>query len=95
MGGGKATAYWVAVGATLFKDAEGRNIFTQLPHLSLGEFKQLAPVHFFIPHLVLHSPRICKMENMNWEDVLPSAVIWSIDFITALDLLFLGSKLSH
>lgn len=41
--------YWVAVGTALFKDAEGRNIFTQLPNLSLEEFKQLAPVHFLFP----------------------------------------------
>lgn len=46
-------AYWVAVGTVLFKNsrevriAEGRNIFTHLPNLSLGEFKQLVPVHFF------------------------------------------------
>lgn len=87
--------YWAAVGTALFKNAEGRNIFTRLPNLSLGESKQLAPVHFFIPHLVLHIPRICKMESINMETVLSSAVIWSIDLITALDLLFLGSKLSH
>lgn len=83
------------MGTALFKDAEGRNIFTQLPNLSLGELKQLAPAHFFIPRLVLHIPRICKMENINWENILLSAAMWSIDFITALDLLFLGSKLNH
>lgn len=35
------------MGTALFKDAEGRNIFTQVPNLSLGEFKQLAPVNFY------------------------------------------------
>lgn len=35
----KGRRYCIAVGIALFKDAEGKNIFTRLPNLSVGEFK--------------------------------------------------------
>lgn len=68
-------------------------LLTLFPNLSLWEFKQCDPVHFFVSYsLVLCIPRIHKMENSPKRMFCP---LLFIEFFTALDLPFLGVTFSH
>lgn len=77
--------------AAIFKDAEGRNIFTLFP-VFMRVRAACSSSYFFNSLLVLCIPRIRKMENINWETVCPLLLYGLLNLLQLLICFFLDQN---